>query len=284
MSLATGCFSDPPPVSNGGTSSEATGTEGNSAESTTSTSTEGEAESERSGSGGTSGGTGSTGTDGFGTQGSGIDPDTEGETENTGADTGNVEDCAATVYLNFDGVTLTAGGVDNSAQNVSAIGFEELTQGPLMPFAGPTDPIVAAVSDHLSPFNVCLVTTRPASGDYEMVVITSSEPPLKFVTALSATADCGNSNMREISFVFGLDAADLATAISSRVGFHIGLENATNPADIMGPPGAPGPEFIDVCSELNNPPTCVAQHATHCDAGEQNSFRELLGAFGPANP
>lgn len=290
MGLATGCFSEPPPVgddaSSGGTSTATTGTEGSSAQTTASTLTEGEADSGPSSSGeDTVGRTDSTGTESVGTLGSGTDADTEGETEDTGTDTGRLESCTV-IYLNFDGVTLTPGNADDATLDISSVGLDELTGGPLLPYAGDAPPIVSAVSDHLGSFDVCLVTERPNTGDYEMVVITGTESPFGGAIALSPGADCGNSNRREISFVFGSNGAipGLAEAVSSRIGFHIGLENGTQPADLMGPPGHPGPTFLDQCTELNAPPACGAQHATHCDAGSQNSFQELLDAFGSSDP
>lgn len=290
LGLAVGCFSEPPPVNNDasseGASTAAMGTEGDAgegSESATSTQTAGEAGSE-SNSSGESAGTDSNGTEGTGTG----DTGTDGGRTDTGVGTGSGVGCTGTVvYLNFDGVTLTAGPEDDATENISSITFTELIDTPLQPYSSDTAAVINAVSEHVAAFNVCLVTERPAARDFEMIVVTDTEPPINLVTALSAIADCGNSNPSEISFVFGSSGVEnVIPAVSSRIGFHIGLENGTDPADIMGPAGSKSPQFLDSCSQLNNPAlaTCSAQHATHCGAGGQNSFQELLAAFGAAPP
>lgn len=287
LGLMVGCFSEPPPVSGDASgeaaSTAAMGTEGDSSEGATSTPTSTPTGAEAGSDSGSSGtdtinGTGSTGTDGFGTA------DTGTGFADTGVGTGSDPDCT-TIYLNFGGVTLSDGPEDDATQNISSIGFPELLGPALQGFAGDADAVADAVSDHVEAFNVCVVTQRPDRGDYEMIVVTDSPPPLQFVTALSPAADCGNSNPHEISFVFSSGGGNVALAASSRIGFHIGLENGGDPADIMGPAGHPGPEFLETCTMLDNPPpACGNQHAEYCEAGGQNSFRELLDAFGPSIP
>lgn len=281
MSLAMGCFAESQTINgdeSGGADTAAVMTATDDGGEDVGSTSNGGAEADPDSSGeGSAGATGSPGTMGADTEG-GVD---------TGTDTDSPKrpPCSV-VFLNFDGVTLTP-GEDDATLNTSSIFFSELFDVPLMPF-GPGAPEVAdLVRAHLDPFNVCVVTDRPDGGDYDMVVVTSTPSPVKGSLAVSSVSDCGNVNKRDVSVVFdSAPAIDIAAAASSRVGFHVGLESGTDPADIMGPAGNSDALFLDRCTPLLNTamPSCAPQHAANCTPGNQNSFRELHDALGPAPP
>jgi hypothetical protein len=94
------------------------------------------------------------------------------------------------LYLNFDGVTLTK-GEDNSAMNTSSIVVNDPTTiPPFQPAADPTsrqghiDQIVGHVQAAVSPYAIDVVTTRPASGVYQMYMIGGTSEQIGLGTGL----------------------------------------------------------------------------------------------------
>ena len=92
-----------------------------------------------------------------------------------------------TLYLNFEGVTLAAGSADDATQNLSSIATGPTTLpsylGSDADRATKVGALAAEVANILMPYDVDVVTTRPSSGTYMMVVTTD---------ATSATLGCAN--------------------------------------------------------------------------------------------
>ena len=231
-----------------------------------------------SGEEGSSGGGGETGSTEDGSSSGG---------DSSGGSTGSEVECGATLFVNFDGVTLTS-GFDDAPSDVS-----EALAGEFPPYDGPHDPdeVISIVAAHLAPFDVCATLHRPARGPYTMVVVTEpvSEVPVFGISPL----DCGNDNPNSVGFVFpdetwDVSARAMANAISGGFGPTIGLGNQdVADDDLMCRVGCSidvDRSFKDECLPLptTSPRECP-RHVRHCPEGEQNSYQEMLAAFGPAH-
>ena len=78
------------------------------------------------------------------------------------------------VYINFDGVTLTGTiATDDATQNLSRLVANGQTRDLPASFytQAERDQLLAALNVTYLPYNVNLVTTRPASGTYDMVIV-----------------------------------------------------------------------------------------------------------------
>lgn len=194
-----------------------------------------------------------------------------------------------TVYVEFDGVTLTQGPVDDSTANVTAIAELATT---LEPFGG--DPaerasVLQSVRADFAPFDVRVVDERPSTGDYVMVVVTPTNPFGDGVTGV-AVDDCGDAaGQRDVVFAFfrsgQAPANDVGTTIAQEVAHSIGLEHVDDAADVMYPIAAGfDPYFNDDCLALSSASGCPAQHEVFCEQPDhQNAFAELMARFGPAD-
>jgi hypothetical protein len=90
-----------------------------------------------------------------------------------------------TIYLNFDGVTLQPAmlGGDDAATNRSSIVTAQTVAPPYLQGVATRDTtiasIVTAAKTAVAPFNVAIVTDRPTSLDYFMIVFTG-QPSVVF--------------------------------------------------------------------------------------------------------
>ncbi len=208
-------------------------------------------------------------------------------------------DAAATLYVNFDGAVIT-GGPDDSRSNVSEVAEQFAFTGSYPAYGGTPaqrQSVMAAVSADWAAFDVQVVDARPGQGDYGMTMIGPLDHPLGMGVNSAGPIDCWDENPNNISFVFfGADdlggqasTAVQATEVSQEWAHAVGLEHVGGggaESDIMYPSNfGPSAAFIDECYALAGGVTCADMHAelSGCaEADRQNSFRELLALFGPA--
>jgi MYXO-CTERM domain-containing protein len=160
------------------------------------------------------------------------------------------------VYLNFDGVTLTASETsDDATQDKSGILSSAIPAGQtrtIAPFnvndlastGGLTrSQIISRVVSDLyashAPYNIEFVTARPTSGNYSMVVFggTCQSVVGENNCAGIALLDCGDFMPNNITFAFpgGLRVADLASTAAQEEAHAFGLAHTTDNTDIMYP-------------------------------------------------
>lgn len=159
------------------------------------------------------------------------------------------------VYLNFEGVTLTASNqADDGPTNTSAIITATTAPGStrtIPPFSPAQlsstgglsrDQIIARVVDRLfashAAFDVQFTTTRPATGPYSMVVVGGDCQTVAGVNCAGvALLDCGDQLPSNVSFVFppGLRVDDLATTAAQEAAHAFGLAHTNDQGDIMYP-------------------------------------------------
>ncbi len=160
------------------------------------------------------------------------------------------------VYLNFDGVTLTASATnDNATTDTSGILSAAIPSGQsrtIPPFnvndlastsgLSRSQIISRVVSDMYAshaPYNIEFVTQRPTSGNYSMVVFggTCQSVAGQGGCAGIALLDCGDYMPNNITFAFpyGLRVADLASTAAQEEAHAFGLAHTTDTTDIMYP-------------------------------------------------
>lgn len=191
-----------------------------------------------------------------------------------------------TLFVSFDGVTLT-GGPDDAPNDTTQIG--QLAEA-LAPYDGPLDldEVMAIVAGHFAPFDFCVTRVRPRRGPYAMVVVTADNPFGPDVFGI-APLDCDDTNELNIAFVFTNDGwavstRALANVISSEFSVTIGLDTQTeDDADVMcrSCDNDVDRSFTDECLPVAFPQMC-SEHEEHCPPGQQNSFQAMLTQYGPA--
>ncbi|MBC8073989.1 MAG: Ig-like domain-containing protein [Deltaproteobacteria bacterium] len=192
------------------------------------------------------------------------------------------------IFVQFDAITTEMGGEDSKTnqssifgQEFAAFGADEAARAALM----------AAVRLDWAPYNVLVVDSRPATGDYTMN-ITSPTNPLGGGVLGIAPLDCFDMmTHNNVTFAFhgandGFSAATQATTVGQEVAHSYGLEHVDEPADIMNPVNSGGdPSFMDECLPIVQGGNCGMQHLEQCgDEQSQNSHKELLALFGPSEP
>lgn len=160
------------------------------------------------------------------------------------------------VYLNFDGVTLTASNTsDDATTGKSAILAAAIQPGQsraipafnvneLASTSGLTrEQIISRVVSDMyashAPYNIEFVTERPTSGNYSMVVFGGTCQTVAGQSGCAGIAllDCGDTMPNNITFAFpyGLRVADLASTASQEEAHAFGLAHTTDTTDIMYP-------------------------------------------------
>lgn len=149
-----------------------------------------------------------------------------------------------TLYVSFEGVTLTLGDCDDARTNCSSLVSQASTMVPpfLMGLGTRTTritTIVGMVQEALAPFSIDVVTARPASGNYWMVsiggpstLVSGSTDPLMAMKPV-----CAPTNENSIALVFEQDVefADRAYAdsIAGAFGRLAGLLPISKNGDCM---------------------------------------------------
>jgi hypothetical protein len=118
------------------------------------------------------------------------------------------------VFLAFEGATLSDAAVSSSSENTAAFLADGVTA--TIPAWRADDPdreahlqtVVCTLRETLYPYDIEVVTARPASGDYEMVVIGGRGTDLEInlssgsvLNAMATTPCARGTNAREVSWV-----------------------------------------------------------------------------------
>jgi len=160
------------------------------------------------------------------------------------------------VYLNFDGLTLTASATSDDATKdksgilsaavpagqtrvIAPFNVSDLASSGGMSRSQIISQVVSDMYDSHAPYNIEFVTERPASGNYSMVVFggTCQSVAKQSNCAGIALLDCGDYMPNNITFVFPyrLRVADLASTASQEEAHAFGLAHTTDTTDIMYP-------------------------------------------------
>ena len=173
------------------------------------------------------------------------------------------------VFLNTEGVTLTKGNCDDSRTNCSAI---PTTDGTVVPPFLPGAPdratfidmIASTTQGVLAPYSIDIVTTRPVTGDYDMIVLGGNGAQIANCPncGYAGPFTCEETTNRDhilLAFDYGETTADptsytandYADSMLSAVGIMVGLAPSTEPDDCvcnLDTPCTKGPDDHSLCA------------------------------------
>jgi hypothetical protein len=175
--------------------------------------------------------------------GSGGTPDSSGGgTIDSAVDAAPVSACSngRIVYLNFEGVALTQGVSDATLNRASWLQLPTSAAPPYHQGSATRAADIQAITDgvraRLASYPIEVVTTRPAAGEYVMIVFggTANQVASRFGGAVSQL-DCGDLQRNDLAWI--ADNVTPTTKIVNfaigAIGFGIGLSATTTPADCM---------------------------------------------------
>lgn len=167
-----------------------------------------------------------------------------------------------TVFLNFDGVVLTASkseddartdtslilAISGAAPSGARVVIEPLDVDDLREVDGlDRDQVIRYVVSELerihAPYDIAFVTARPSAGAYSMVVFGGTCGGVANMNCAGvALLDCNDRNQNNISFAFpvGLRVGDLVTTAAQEMAHAFGLTHTTDSQDVMFPRIQPG--------------------------------------------
>lgn len=199
---------------------------------------------------------------------------------------GTCTEPARILFVNLDGVTAIFGAADASQDSHNL--YPELagTWDPYGADEATRETLMSTLSTQWEPFRVVVTDERPPAGSapYVQVVVTASPLPPRFMgSPLIVFPDCGDTILRDMSFVFaqpGDGAGPLLHAnwISLVLGRGFGLQSVDAPDDLMGF----GDRFVETCHPRVETPPCAAHHPEYCgdDPMQQSSLLELQAILG----
>jgi hypothetical protein len=189
-----------------------------------------------------------------------------------------------TVYLNFEGAEIVPGPMTNAPTNeVAFIQQRERIAPYIERDANRTQrisTIVGYVGGIFAPFDLDIVTMRPAQGPYTMIVFGGRPMQLNLPGVLAVTdTDCGDLIPSNIGFVFeeaatfpDVLAANMAIA---EVGFFVGMSATPRRGDCMN---FQEPALDGLCTFSET--ATAAMGSCLMPGALQNEPRELSAAFG----
>ncbi len=197
------------------------------------------------------------------------------------------------LYINFDGAVLRRGCGNDSRHDCSTLA--DLFDGYVGPFVGDEGrrvSIVQAVRKDLADFGVRAITTRPPE-DTGYTMVLYGDLGTQDFAGIAPYIDCGNLWPNDTCFAGAFQGSNIGSTIILQEAAHTwGLEHVNAPFDNLHPfVAAATPAFTDACNKIvantdlvETGGVCNLVHEKFCEAGYQNSHRELLYLFGPAVP
>ncbi len=192
------------------------------------------------------------------------------------------------LFLNFNGVTLIDKSYSDAAKNYSSIG----KGGVVPPFVGDAQKVFVQVKTFFAPFDVEVVTTRPASGDYLMAAVGGDQTNLgvggAWVWGL-APLSCGFQNARGVAVIFSGRIAQkkvagqpyeytVASTTAHEVAHLMGMVHVVDACDLLSITRhldcKNGHSFRDATLPLVGAPSAT------CNRSDQNSFQLLAQRLG----
>jgi hypothetical protein len=179
-----------------------------------------------------------------------------------------------TLYLNFEGVTLEPStGTDDAATNMSVLVTSETTVPPYLVGVADRDTTIATIVTNtqarFAPFNVSVVTDRPAGLDYFMIVFTGA-PSVIF----------GPGQGTGVSAVTTFPCMDTTPMAPTLDGIGFQFQNGTT-SDAYGP-GERGNLAIPVVALAQNINPTTANGDCLCFASADCQLNEAACTIGGA--
>lgn len=192
------------------------------------------------------------------------------------------------VYLAFDGETVTP-GTDDPVKTTSPLPSKAYTAKYLPNDAARTtkiDAIVTEVRAILAPYDVALVTTRPASGSYDLIVVGGSPTDAGITAGVGALSIAGQCTLTgtHVALVFDLGQPphDLVRLIVSLTGMAHNVSMTKKPDDCMCYADVACTTLAAACT-IGGAGTTVDTSFYNCAGGPTTDEHQAwLAAFGAA--
>jgi hypothetical protein len=159
-----------------------------------------------------------------------------------GPDSTPAPSCASrTLYLNFDGQTLTKGPSDATLNQASWLSNIQIGTAPpyldgVADRAATIQSIVNGVRMQLAQFPITVVTIRPAAGPYVMIVLGGKQATIgsRFSAAVNQL-DCGDTRPSDVAWIGDnvTPVQHVVNTVIGAVGFGLGLTGVADPEDCM---------------------------------------------------
>lgn len=198
------------------------------------------------------------------------------------------------LYINFEGAVLQRGCGNDPHYDCSSLA--ETFDGYVGPYTGNVTQrmsILQATRKTVADFGVRVVTQRPPPDvDYTMVIY--GDLGAQDFAGVAPYIDCEDLNLGDTSFTQAFTASNTGSTVILQEAAHTwGLEHVDSEVDVMNPFKAAGltQSFVDDCLPIvantsleRTPGSCNQIHTQFCEAGFQNSYREMLLLFGQHVP
>lgn len=144
------------------------------------------------------------------------------------------------LFLSFEGETLTDGVASDATANVASWMTNGITTATAPPYhtgvatrAAEIQAIINETTSRVQDFTT-VTTTRPASGEYMMVVFGGTAAAMGSKFGFVQELDCGDAVRNDVAWVAdGFPAGRVVDSILGSIGFGIGLTATTDPTDCM---------------------------------------------------
>jgi hypothetical protein len=190
------------------------------------------------------------------------------------------------LYLNFDGATISKAADSDAHANTSFLCGGVVPAFDHTEHAGTRteviDRVSSAVDRLFADFDLEVVTIRPASPPYQMVVVGGDPSLCGQPPGYSGLAplDCDNLVESDVAFVFsdGITSSEmLAVVIAHEAGHALGLPHSGESCDVMSNLLCPPQDKRFFDKEMQIPP----DHLGKCGLTTTNSWRALHAVLGP---
>ena len=192
------------------------------------------------------------------------------------------------VYLNFEGQTLLQGPSDATTNHASWMTIAQGTAPPYLSGVAGRMTTIQTITDgvraQLSQFPITVVTTRPASGNYVMIVFGGQRTAVgsNYGGAVNQL-DCGDQRPNDVAWI-----SDGVTPVQhvindaiGAIGFGLGLTATSDPMDCMCGWSNSCPSANDVPCHLGSPIARDTTATQTCPgaAAQQDEVAALHDAF-----
>lgn len=197
------------------------------------------------------------------------------------------------LYLAMNGLTLSP-GEPNSARDRSPLVTQQTTF-PAYGSESQQSALLQTLQSYYQDFDLVISTNRPPEYlPYTMAVIGGSAQAAGFPSGVCGVANvaCDGLKRNHVSLTFPASCNGVAATAAQETSHNWGLEHTDNQADLMYPFSTGGVKsFVNSCMNISHATgdgntQCGHIHKVYCNDQDerQNSYAELMAAFGPRTP
>jgi hypothetical protein len=147
--------------------------------------------------------------------------------------------CSKVVFLQFEGQVLTRGPSDATKNTASWMTNATGTAPKYRATSGTRDAEIEAIVDgitqRLTSFPIAVVTTRPASGNYNMIVFGGTSQDVGSSYSADQHLDCGDKTANDVAWISDgiTPTVKIVNVAIGALGLGVGLNGTSDPNDCM---------------------------------------------------